>query len=129
MIDRVTFTRGKDMDTSPSWQGILRQMIKTPTERQRLATALGVSTMTLIRWANGDSKPQRSHLSRLVQVIQAQHRTELLVALEASYPDIQSWPKDELSEHISPEFFAQVLHARATVIESLRFWHISNMVL
>lgn len=117
------------MNASPSWQSILQRMIRAPAERQRLATALGVSTMTLIRWANEDSKPQRSHLARLVQIIQSQNRIELLEALEASYPDIQSWPKDEEPEQISSEFFAQVLHVRATIIESGRFWHISDMVL
>lgn len=128
-IDSMMFTKGKDMDIPPSWQAILQRIIRAPAERQRLATALGVSTMTLIRWANKDSKPQRSHLTRLVQVTQSQHRTELLEALEASYPDIQSWPKDGEPEQISSEFFAQVLRARATIIESLRFWHISDMVL
>ncbi len=117
------------MNTPPSWQAILQRLIRAPGERQRLATALGVSTMTLIRWANGDSKPQRLHLARLVQIIQAQHRAELLEALETSYPTISSWSKDEEAEDVPAEFFAQVLHARATIIESLRFWHIGDMVL
>ncbi len=58
-------------------------------ERQRLSEALGVTTMTLNRWVHGDSQPQRSHLLRLLQVVQPQHRVELLEALEESYPDIQ----------------------------------------
>jgi len=98
-------------------------------ERQRLSEALGVTTMTLNRWAQGDSQPQRSHLLRLLQVVQPQHRAELLEALEASYPDIQSWLKEDLPEQVSSLFFARVLRMRATIIQSLRFWHISDMVL
>ncbi len=117
------------MSSSSSWQSILQRILKIPMERQRLSEALGVTTITLNRWVHGDSQPQRSHLLRLVQVVQSQHRAELLEALEESYPDIQSWLNEDLPEQISSEFFARILRARATIIESLRFWHISNMVL
>jgi len=117
------------MSSSPSWQDVLRRIIQTPAERQRLATALGVSTMTLIRWANGTSRPQRSHLIRLVQAVQPQYRAELLEALEPEFPDIRSGLYEETPEQIPPDFFAQVLNARATITESLRFWHITDMVL
>ncbi len=117
------------MVVSPSWQSILQRIIKTPTERQRLATALGVTTMTLTRWGNEESNPQRPHLIRLVQVVQPQHRQELLEALRRSYPEIESWLKDSSTEQVSAEFFAQVLNMRTTTIESLRFWHISDLVL
>lgn len=117
------------MPSSPSWQVILQRIIKTPAERQRLAAALGVTTMTLTRWANENSRPQRPHLIHLVQAVQPQHRAELLAALETSYPDILSWLHEETTEQISSDFFAQVLNARATIIESLRFWHITDMVL
>ncbi len=117
------------MTTSPAWQAILQRIMKIPGERQRLSIALGVTTMTLIRWANGESRPQRSHLVRLMRVIQPQYRTELLEALEREYPEMHLKLKDESADEVSPEFFAQVLNARATIIESLRFWHISEMVL
>ena len=117
------------MSSSPSWKDILRTIIQVPAERQRLATILGVSTMTLTRWANDNSHPQRSHLIHLVQIVQPQYRTELLVALEYDYPGIHSWQNEELPSQIPSEFFAQVLNARATVMESLRFWHITDMVL
>jgi len=117
------------MPSSPSWQEILRRIIQTPAERQRLATALGVSPMTLTRWSNESSRPQKPHLIRLVQLVQPQYRAELLEALEPEFPDIQSWLFEETPEQIPPDFFTQVLNARATIIESLRFWHITDMVL
>ena len=117
------------MPSSPSWQAVLQRIIKAPAERQRLAAALGVTTMTLTRWANENSRPQRPHLIRLVQTIQPQYRAELIAALETSYPDILSWLHEGATEEISSDFFALVLNARATIIESLRFWHITDMVL
>ena len=40
-----------------------------------------------------------------------------------------SWQNEEPPKQIPSEFFAQVLSARATVMESLRFWQITDMVL
>jgi hypothetical protein len=113
-----------------AWSNILQGIIKSPAERQRLATALGVTTMTLTRWANGESKPQRSHLLNLVQVVHPGRRFELIAALEEIYPDIQSLLKeDTTADKIPSEFFAQVLSIRTTTTDSLRFWRISDVVL
>lgn len=115
--------------TSPSWQAVLHRIIRSPAERQRLATALGITTMTLTRWANESSKPQRHHLIHLVQMMPSQERIELLDALKLEYPDIDTWLHEDTNEQIPSDFFSQVLNARATVTEALRFWHISDMVL
>lgn len=117
------------MPSSPSWQQVLQRIIRTTAERQRLAAALGVTPMTLMRWANESSKPQRPHLIRLVQTIPPQYHAELLQALESDYPDIRSWMQDETPEQIPSEFYAQVLSARAIIIDTLRFYHLSDMVL
>jgi transcriptional regulator with XRE-family HTH domain len=112
-----------------SWSNVLQGIIKSPAERQRLSTALGVTTMTLSRWASGESKPQRPHLIHLVQVVHPNQRLELIDALEETYPEIQTWLNEDASDHIPPEFFAQVLSIRTTTTDSLRFWRISEVVL
>lgn len=117
------------METSSSWQNILQNILKLPGERQRLATALGLSPMTLTRWANGESNPQRPHLIHLLQAVQPQYREVLLESIEIIYPDIQSWLKDNTSEQIPAEFFAQLLNIRTTTTEALRFWRISELLL
>ncbi len=117
------------MVTPASWQSILQQMIRTPGEHERLAEAIGLSQMTITRWAKGSSNPQRPHLTRLVQVVQPQYREDLIEALEVTYPEIQSWLKDEVSEQISADFFAQILSIRTTTTDTLRFWRISDLVL
>src|SRR5947199_9634436 len=102
------------MATSPTWQSILQQVLKTPGEQQRIAVAIGLSQMTLTRWAKGESNPQRPHLTRLVQVVQPSFRDELLAALETDYSDIHSWLKDDSSEQIPSEFISQLLSVRTT---------------
>jgi transcriptional regulator with XRE-family HTH domain len=117
------------MNGPESWQHILQQIIKTPGEHERLADAIGLSQMTITRWAKGTSNPQRPHLSRLVQAILPQYREELVAALEISYPEIQSWLRDEVSEQIPSEFFAQLLSMRTTTADTVRFWRISDLIL
>lgn len=113
----------------PAWSIVLQGIIKSQSERQRLSAALGVTSMTLSRWASGESKPQRAHLIHLVQVMHPNQRQELLDALEDLYPEIQNWVNEVPSEQISSEFFARVLNIRTTTTESLRFWRISDEVL
>lgn len=111
------------------WSSVLHTILKSPNEKHRLASALGVTSTTLGRWATGEVNPQRSHLIKLVQVLQPDHRHALLDALEPYYPDINSWLRDETTEQIPSSFFAQVLSARTITTESLRFWRISDMIL
>ena len=113
----------------PAWSIVLQGIIKSPSERQRLSAALGVTSMTLSRWASGESRPQRTHLIHLVQMVHPNQRQELLDTLEELYPDIQNWVNEVSSEQISSEFFAHVLNIRTTTTESLRFWRISDEVL
>jgi transcriptional regulator with XRE-family HTH domain len=113
----------------PTWSTVLQNIIKSTTERQRLSTALGVTSMTLSRWASGESKPQRPHLIHLLQVVHPGQRQELLEALEEYYPDIHTWLTEDTSEQISSDFFARILNIRTTTTESLRFWRISEEVL
>ncbi len=113
----------------PVWSTILQNIIRSTPERQRLSSALGVTTVTLSRWASGESKPQRPHLIHLLQVVHPDRRQELLEALEQQYPDIQSWLTEDTTERIPSEFFAQVLNMRTSISESLRFWRISEIVI
>jgi transcriptional regulator with XRE-family HTH domain len=118
------------MDTqTPAWSVVLQGIIKSANERQRLASALGVTNMTLLRWANGESRPQRAHLIHLIQAVHPSQRSELLDALEHQYPEIQNWLIEDSSDQIPSDFFSQVLNVRTMTTESLLFWRISDMVL
>src|SRR5579875_28212 len=90
------------------WQTVLQKIIQSPKERQRLASALGINVITLTRWAKENSNPQRSYLTRLVQVVQPQQRAELLIALLDAYPDMQEKLLAEASEVVPSAFFRQL---------------------
>ncbi len=115
--------------TTQAWRGVLQRIIAVPAERQRLATAMSITPMTLLRWASNEATPVRTQLILLVQCVQPQYRSELLEALEQDFEDVHSWLHNEVPEQIPSEFFSQVLNTRATIIDSLRFWQISDMVL
>ncbi len=113
----------------PTWSTVLQSILKSSAERQRLSSALGVTTMTLSRWASGESKPQRNHLIHLLQVVLPHQRQELLDALEQHFPELPSWLAEDSTEQIPASFFAHVLNIRTTTTESLRFWRISDVIL
>src|SRR5579884_3299103 len=118
------------MVTPPaSLSDVLQKIIKSSAERQRLSSALGVTTMTLSRWASGESRPQRNHLIHLLQVVLPHQRQELLDALEQQFPELPSWLAEDSSEQVPSSFFAQVLNIRTTTTESLRFWRLSDVIL
>src|SRR5258708_17351453 len=50
-------------------------------------------------------------------------------ALKIHFPEIHNWLREDSSDQISTEFFAQILNVRTTTTESLRFWRISDLVL
>lgn len=112
-----------------SWQTVLQKIIQPTRERQRLASALGVNTITLTRWARADSRPQRSYLAMLVKVVQPHQRAELLNALLAAYPDMQDKLLEETTEFIPSSFFRHVLQERASINEILRRHHLSMTIL
>ncbi len=113
----------------PSWSSVLQGIIKSTAERQRLAAALGVTNMTLTRWASGESRPHKNHLVHLVQTVHPNHRQELLDALKRQYSDIEIWLTEDSSNQITADFFAQVLNIRTTTTESLLFWRVCDVVL
>lgn len=117
------------MASPPTWSIVLQSILKSSAERQRLSSALGVTTMTLSRWASGESRPQRNHLIHLLQVVLPHQRQELLDALEEQFPELPSWLAEDSSEQIPSSFFAQVLNMRTTTTEGLRFWRMSDVIL
>jgi hypothetical protein len=118
-----------NIQQNSSWQAVLQKIIQPTRERQRLASALGVNTITLTRWARQDSHPQRSYLAMLVKVVQPHQRAELLNALLAAYPDMQDKLLEETAEAIPSTFFRYVLQERASINEILRRHHISMAIL
>src|SRR2546430_17405971 len=85
-----------------TWQLALQRIIRSSAVRQRLATSLGINTITLQRWSKANSNPQRSHLLRLVKAVQHRDRAELMNALLDAYPDLREKLQRHASEVVPP---------------------------
>lgn len=119
------------MGTS-SWRELLRTIISVPSERNRIAEAAGVRSITLTRWSNDDSRPRAENLRQLVRALPAQYRQQFreLLAQEEEEP-VLSLPDEETirKEEIPFTLVDEILQIRATTSDSLRFWAISRMIL
>ena len=113
-----------------SWRDLLKTMIKSPAERERFANAIGVNTLTLERWAEGESVPRLSNVQQLLQALPDEHRLQFQELLLKDYPTLHgSLNASEEPVELSGKFFRQMLHARATTADRLRFWTITHRVL
>jgi len=50
--------KAKQMREAVTWRELLGRSIENLQERQRIANAMGVIPITLMRWANGESTPR-----------------------------------------------------------------------
>lgn len=112
-----------------SWQEVFEKIIKPPKERKRIAAALGVNTITLVRWSQTGACPQRDDLIHLIKIVPLRDRASLLAALQATYPDMYEKLQEEISEHVHPAFIREILRSRAAIVGTQRPWQLSITIL
>src|SRR6266700_3219158 len=125
-----TSREGK-MQKLDDWRELLGKIINhNPTERERIANELGVRSITLTRWANGESVPRSYYLRELVNVFPPQDRALLSESLEQEFTGVLSAlsPVD-LSGELPYQIVDEVRTTRATNPDPLRFWAMSRLVL
>lgn len=120
------------MSIITKWREFLGKNIGDMLERQRIANELGVSSITLTRWANGISNPRPQNLRHLLRAL-PQHRAILTELISEEFPDIiQSIGDDQekdASQEIPLELYINVMHENATGTKMQRFWALSNIIL
>ncbi|HLI05050.1 MAG TPA: hypothetical protein VKV40_00610 [Ktedonobacteraceae bacterium] len=119
------------MQTPLTWRELLRDAIIDPQERQRIANELGVTPVSLSRWAKGEATPREQILRRLLQALPEQ-RTMLLASLRIEFPSFTATPDERglaVSDEIPSAFYSRALSAYATTPDTQRFWSISNLIL
>lgn len=120
------------MEQPQTWREFLGIHLSDLQERQRIADALGVNPITLIRWSNGESKPRPKSLQRLLDIL-PQHHELLLHLIEEEFKDFSSSVYQETHQAASlaipSELFARVLHTITTLPKSLLFPSISDLIL
>jgi hypothetical protein len=117
------------MAEQQSWRTLLREVIATPGERDRLAAELTLNPMTLVRWVNGETEPRPRNLLLLRKYLPQQYRPQFEQLVKAEYPELVFSSEDASVVESGVEFFRSVLEARATSADLARSWTISTRVI
>jgi hypothetical protein len=112
------------------WRELLGNIITNPTERERIANEIGVHSVTLTRWVNGETSPRSHNLRQLIRAVPKQYRTQLRALLDASNSisssDLES---DSTLTEIPYKLIMEVLETCANTPDLLRFWSITRLIL
>lgn len=133
------------MQQRRTWRELLLNILSDPLEYERLARAVGVPKITLMRWAIGETKEPRKYL--LQQLLSAFEdetlRKELALSMQLEFPDITLLEEAQgqkqqreapllfrtAIQEIPSLFYDRAISAFASTPESVRFWSISQMIL
>ncbi len=110
-----------------TWREQLSTVISSTSVREQIASAMHISSITLNRWASGESMPRAQNLRQLEQAVPVQYRSALHKLLEKEFPTLFSASSEMLD--ISYAFIIQVLETSAKTSDALRFWTITHLVL
>lgn len=113
-----------------SWRELLGAIIKDRQERQRIAHALGINPITLMRWVQNDSNPRPQYLSQLLDII-PEHRALLIKLIPEEFEEFSSVPvvAEETSAEIPTNFYARIFRTAADLPSSLHFWSLCEAIL
>ncbi|MDQ2905543.1 MAG: hypothetical protein ABI456_12150 [Ktedonobacteraceae bacterium] len=120
------------MSEQQTWRIVVGNIIQDPLEKQRIADALGVNPITLVRWANSDSNPRPRNLQQLLLALPQQRQLlRELIAQEfgEAFARMKNEPLMDVAQEIPSAFYTSVLQAYTTIPRQQRFWSVSNLVL
>ncbi len=119
------------MSAPTSWREMLKRAIEDSHERERIARAVGVSTVTLNRWSSGESQPRSRNLGQLQRTFPVEKRAQFMELIRQEYGD-SALPEHigaNLVDRIDYAFLRHIWHARATTSDRLVFWTVCGQVL
>src|SRR2546421_11447789 len=118
------------MHQPETWRDLLKIIISDPHEKQRLAEQLGVRSITLTRWISKESDPRPQNLRNLLNALPAQRDQLLdLIREEPGFEEFSNAGVDDSTIEIPAMFYTRAFSSRATTVENMRFWSISNLIL
>ncbi len=118
-------------NTQQSWRELLGSLIQSPSEKQRIADALGVNAFTVARWVSGESTPQRKYFSKLPKLFpKYEELLEELIQAEL-FPHAHSRipPTLSIRPDVLVEYLVRTLGAYATMRGPYRAWTIRTLTL
>ncbi len=119
------------MENPQTWRDLLKQLLRDPHQRERIAHALGVTQTTLLRWVNHVSNPRPQNLQNLLIAL-PEHRELLLPLVTDEFKDftlalIKETCEDDVA--IPSVFYARLLHTKAHAPKHLLFPLICDQLL
>lgn len=105
-----------EKDHEPStWQEFLGQLIDNTQERERIAEAAHVRTITLQRWASGSSRPRDENMRTLLRVLPSENQVAFAQLVAVDFPGLlqENSLLDQAQQEVPAEFYARVLSALA----------------
>lgn len=113
-----------------TWRDLLRSIINDPQEKARLSEELGIRTITLTRWAVGETDPRPQNLRHLLAAL-PHHREQMLdlIRKEAGFEEFSDAGIDDSSNEIPSTFYTSVFTARSSTVDNMRYWSICNLIL
>jgi len=101
----------KYMEEPQSWRKFLGVIVEDMQERLRIARAIGVNPITLVRWVTGVSSPRLRILRNLLDVLSPEQNEELTQLLLLEYPTLmqQDAVVEEEESMIPATFYAKAL--------------------
>ena len=112
-----------------SWRDLLKIMISSTKERERLASEIGVSSVTLTRWVGGNYEPRPQSLQRLALVVPSEYREDFNALIVQAYPHLTSPSSVYEPPELTSEFFRRVLETRASTSDQQLYWTITRQIL
>jgi len=112
-----------------TWREYLQHMCSSPAERERLAQQLGIHPLTLQRWITGTSSPRLQNAEQLLRILPQEAHPSLNALFEHNSQATPVLQPTVPTEYIESQFIHEVLHARETIADHLRYWTITRMVI
>ncbi len=118
------------MEEEQTWRELLGTLISDPQERQRLAEALGVNPITLIRWTTGKSNPRQDNLRPLLDALPS-YRQQFVERIAKEFPHffVHNVHAEQQAQEIPSAFYARVLNANASGPQQLRAASVRLLIL
>ncbi len=109
-------------DAEPiTWRILLGRLIADPHERVRVASALGVNPVTLVRWTADKSHPRSDSLRQLPRIF-PEYRQQFIELIQAEIPNFfnDEGTTEEPVSDIPSAFYSNVLRTYTNSLPQLR---------
>ncbi len=113
------------------WRDVLNAHIQDVQQRQRIALALGVHPLTLVRWASNISTPRRLQYLRDLPDFMPEQREKVLQSILEEFPMLQETEYKEPTTIKAPpaDINLRVLRILAAISPAMRFEVLCDTIL